>query len=802
MRLTASELHARGAAAANARRFAAARRDLAEAAMRASDDDLRARVDGTRAYVLAQTGHPADAEQLVRDALARRGLATATSALLTGQLGTLLVHAGRLDESVELLSSAISATSGIELANLLLNRAVARMQRQELADCIEDLDRAVAIYDDLGAEEPLAEARHNRGYAALLGGDLVTALALMTRSRPMLAATSSLAAAIGDQDRAEVLRDAGLVEEAERLLADVATQFGAQRMPQARAEAELHLARSLLWHDAPAAERTASVAARRFEALGNRAWAARARALRLEARVQRQLPARAEEFADTASALRRSGLRTEAAALVLTGRLAIGGRLPRPPADAAMPLRLRWHEVRAARALRAGRTRDTLRIAADGLDLLSAWQRSFGALDLQASVTMHGRDLMFAGLAAAVRTDDAATIFDWSERARHLSQQVSPVRAPDDDDLAADLARLRMLRAELSGQDWTDDPAVRAIRDRVRERQWSSTGVAHTHERVPLAEVQGRIDASTAVVAYVFTGSALQCIVVTRSDARTVRLDWPRIADALTGLRADLDMAALTGGGPMGTVVARSLDDRLARVDAELLAPFREQLDGTHRIVLTTPGALAGIPWALLPTMTGRPFTLATSVSRWLTAPAPTRRARAGFAAGPRVPRADEEIRRAASAWAAPEVLSSPAEVADVTALAARSDVVHVAAHGRHSADNPLFSGLEFADGILFGHDVDLIARPPETVILSACELGRSSVRWGEESLGMTRVWLHAGTRCVLAAPVSVADDDACELLASVHEGLARGDDPADALVAAAEHTGVRAPFQCHGNGF
>jgi CHAT domain-containing protein len=140
--------------------------------------------------------------------------------------------------------------------------------------------------------------------------------------------------------------------------------------------------------------------------------------------------------------------------------------------------------------------------------------------------------------------------------------------------------------------------------------------------------------------------------------------------------------------------------------------------------------------------------------------------------------------------------------VSAVTALAGDVDVLHIAAHGRHAVDNPLFSGFELADGILFGYDVDLIPRVPATVLLSACELGRSSVRWGEEALGMTRVWLHAGARCVIAAPVAVPDDDACELLSVVHAGLARGAAPADALAAAAVDTGVRAPFQCHGDGF
>ena len=128
--------------------------------------------------------------------------------------------------------------------------------------------------------------------------------------------------------------------------------------------------------------------------------------------------------------------------------------------------------------------------------------------------------------------------------------------------------------------------------------------------------------------------------------------------------------------------------------------------------------------------------------------------------------------------------------------------MLHIAAHGRHAVDNPLFSGFELTDGILFGYDVDLIPRVPTTVILSACELGRSSVRWGEEALGMTRVWLHAGADCVIAAPVAVPDDVAGELLSAVHTGLSEGATPAVALARAGLDTGLSAPFQCHGDGF
>jgi hypothetical protein len=66
----------------------------------------------------------------------------------------------------------------------------------------------------------------------------------------------------------------------------------------------------------------------------------------------------------------------------------------------------------------------------------------------------------------------------------------------------------------------------------------------------------------------------------------------------------------------------------------------------------------------------------------------------------------------------------------------------------------------------------------------------------------MTRTWLHAGARCVIAAPVGLADDIACELLGEVHTGLAAGESPSEALAEASRRTGLVTPFECHGSGF
>lgn len=819
---SADELYARGRELSAQRRYSEAADVLARAAAAATSPDLTARIVGTQAFALTQIGEGDAGERLCRAALRDDRITPHTRGVLAGQLGSVMVHQGRLDEALQWLGLAIDTIPDdpIAVANLRLNRSLVHMQRRDLAASTTDLEAALAVYVDHGTPEDIAETRHNLGYTALLGGDLVRAMREMTAARPVLA-DSPANAAICDSDRAEVLRDAGLVTEAERLLEAAARAFGDDGMPQARAEAELHLASSLLRHDPARAETVARTAARRFRRLGSTSWAARADGIRLRARLSAgQMdrsgriaggPARRVADAEVdavARVLRRTGFVNEAAALRLTqerwrarhGRPA--GRMPSAAAGASLEVRLLAHEVRAARAAAAGRSPAAQRHAAAGLDELAGWRSAFGSLDLQTSVAMHGQGLLLAGIDEAVRSGRAESVFEWSERARHLSQQVVPLRPPPDPELAADLAELRMLRADLPAADWLADARAVELGDRVRHRQWDRTGVADVESSVGVAELTSHLDADTAVLSYVFGSAGLACAVITADGARLVDLPgWDAVRGALPGLRADLDMAAAVRTGPMADVIRRSLVARLGDLSAALAeAPLA--VTGARRLVLTTPGVLAGVPWSMLPAMAGRTFTLASSASRWMRTPEIVVRT-AGFAAGPRVARADEEVRGAATAWPAARVLDGAAASVDaVTELARDVDLLHVAAHGRHAADNALFSGLELADGILFGYDVDLVRPVPRTVVLSACEVGRSAVRWGEEAVGMARAWMHAGADCVIAAPVVVADDDACELLGAMHGALAAGASPAAALASAQDATGIVAPFQCHGAGF
>lgn len=834
MTLTAVELYRRGRAHLNAGRNAAARRDLVLAGERTADTDLRARIAGSMAAVVIRQGDPSKAELICREALAYPGLSAHTSAMLHGQLGLLALERGSLDEAVGWLDKAIDGIGdeAEHRAPMLLNRSLAHMQAGRFREARSDLERAVPDYAATGNDVERAMAVHNAGYVALLEGDLITALETMAAARDSLAKASAVNAAICDLDRAEVLRDAGLVDEAESTLVRVAQTFGAHRMPQARAEAEFHLARTLLASRRPAeAEAVAAASAQRFRRVHAEWWALRADGVRVRAallaarqpdrrsgpvvrdgsRSSRAAKNVAAEAAQVVTELRAHGLEAEAEAAELTVELwradsgtASDGTDPRPVrvrANAPIQLTLLTRQVQVARALAQGRERLARTRAGAGLDALSDWQSSFGSLDLASSLALYGDGLIFAGLRSAVRSMHPAAVFEWSERARFLSQQVVPLRPPPDPDFADDLAELRALR--LGGTDWFESDRARELGQRLRQRQWSGAGAAGRRERTSLEELQDRIGDDSASVSFVFDGVGAVAVAATRDGARVVRIDaWPQVHAAVSALRADVEVSAAVRTGPMAELVQRSLKERVAVLSAALMDPVAD-LIGDRRVVLTVPGILDGIPWALLPALYGRPFAVATSASQWLASRdgAPLRRA--AFAAGPRVARAGEEVAQASSAWPNAVTLGDEgASVAAVTEAAERADLLHVAAHGRHSHEHPMFSGLELADGTLFGYDIDLIENVPDTVILSACEVGRSSVRWGEEAIGMTRVWLHAGARCVVAAPVVVADDDACELLAAMHEGLAAGIPPSVALAEASERTGIVAPFQVHGAGF
>ena len=808
--LTAEELHRRAVEAVNHGRVRLAGRLLERAAERSTDPDLLARLGVSRAYVAMELGDLETATRLCHESLARPALGTTDRGVALSQLAMLHMRAGQMTDALAAFSEGIAWLGDLpaDRARALGNRGDVYLHQGRLPAAVDDFRAAAEAFGAAGLEVDRAKAEHNLGYALMVGGDLIGALEAMSAAYPVLAPVSPVLRAVCTQDRAEVLVAMGLGDEGAQLMRRAARDYGARSLRQRQGEAELALARGLLVGDPMSARRLAASARSRFERLGRDAWRARAAALVVAADValDRNTPSLVSHAEHLSEQLRAQGLGAEAAATSLNrarvlirrgaldearSELAALGRVHRHQ----LVVRLLDRDVRAELAERTGRRTAALDHVRVGLDDLHAWQSSFGSLDLQTNVVGHGVRLAVRGLSLAVRSRSDTVLFEWSERARMLASRIQPVRAPQDPQTVADLAELR---AEPAPEREAE------LRRRIREQAWQHRGSGEVADPVSLAELQAAVGEDAALVAHVVTAERVVALVVTASG--TARHDLGarfRLDAVLGGMLPDLDMAAAELPDPLAGAVRSTLAGRLDGVAALLVGPLLEDLD-ERRVVLTPSGLLAGVPWTLLPGLVGRPVTVAQSATSWLARSAtPLRTGSAGFVAGPRVARAEDEVRAAAKAWGSSPVLAGPeATAAAVSELAGRVDVLHVAAHGRHSAENPLFSGLELVDGTWFGYDIDQLPAVPDVVLLSACEVGRSSVRWGEELIGMTAAWLHAGVRCVIASPAAVNDAAAHDALVRVHEALAGGVEPAAALaqtVSAVSTDAAPAPFLCFG---
>jgi CHAT domain-containing protein len=125
-------------------------------------------------------------------------------------------------------------------------------------------------------------------------------------------------------------------------------------------------------------------------------------------------------------------------------------------------------------------------------------------------------------------------------------------------------------------------------------------------------------------------------------------------------------------------------------------------------------------------------------------------------------------------------------------------------------AHNPLFSDLLLSDGPLVAYDVERVQRPPHTVVLAACDSARTVVCAGDELLGLSATFLAAGTSQLVATVLPVLDAESAPVMVALHQLLAAGLPPAEALMVAQrrvrdEEDAVRAAaacFVCMGAGF
>lgn len=793
---------------------------------------LQTRVELCRAWVVFERDGPELAVEAIdhcRDVAVQHGFDDLIGACDL-QLGSVQGRSGDHQAALIALSRAEQSRrtmSAVDQARLLLNRGSLLSHLQQPARAVGDLAEAteVALRTGMG---PLAfMATHNEGYAHFLLGDVPRALRLMERADEM---DVEVDRGIARLDRARVMLEAGLVDEAHELLDAAAREVEASGSAHDLGEIELDLARCevVLGRRGEAIER-ARRARRLFQQRGESGWRLVAAAVELEAipttadtafvraRLGSALQRLAEGHHDLAVSRRAALVLVEAlidANLLTEAQLAMGHAAPltRSP---QLATRLHTRRVSARLHAAAGRPSASVRVLRRAADDLGRSARRAAGLDLRTALTVHAGPLIDLDMSLAMRGRSPARVLSRTEIWRDLVRTVPPLRSSTDERHPEALTRLRRSREELR-QALRGEPERRAQREvisaerAVRELDWVATATATrrvAHGPMTSPAIRDAVCAAGVTLLSTLMNENDLYAVLVRPDGRPSlhRLGGRgAITDVVRATQADLAAdARLPAQSPLGSMVRASLQQHLAALDDVLLAPVRDAGLGASSLVVVPIPLLMPLPWGMLASRHARATTVARSATLWARRHTRLSRAPEVYAvAGPDVPLADEEVTSVMRAWGSGEVVHASESSAHgvVSALRTR-DVVHIAAHGEHHSQNPLFSSLRLADGPLFAHEAEGQQLQATHVVLSACDAGRISVRRGEEPLGMTASLLALGVPTVVAAGSPVPDAVAHPVMSAYHAGLAAGHDAATALAQATVEGDLLAKtFTCYGS--
>ena len=743
--------------------------------------------------------------------------------------GVVMRRAGRMERAIDHYVEAepLLEKNGplSSLVALLINRSLSYSELGRMALARKDLRRCEALCEEHDMPVMLAKARHSLGNVERYSGNIPEALTLYDQAARMYAAH---APELGPElllDRAGALFEAGLLSDAATLCDKVIDDYRRSgRTWWGLAIVAIDRARIALETESPeAALREAKLAVDRAQEIGSAFSIHYAQRLYREAEL-RAGRVDAEYVHDTLELAKRLGelgepmdaavTRTLAArALIVLGELSSAeALLVHQPRGRSLEghrfyilRRLAWAELHIAR----GDPSAALTALRAGLNQLHKYRARLGSMELQAGMASPGRELAEKGVSIAVDSGRPATIFSWAERSKAQAFRLTPVGPPADPEMVELVAKVRRARSELRENELVGEPVdelraqCRQWEKQLREHSWQSHG---TGESVPVPrprQIHDRLG-GRALVSYFNDRGQLHALTLVDGATRHVRLGpVDEVAELTKRMAADL--AASTGRrlpGRLREVVRNSIRRQAERLSTALLSPLESHI-GDRELVIIPTQAMASLPWGLLPALAGRPVSVSPSASLWWRAASRVDpvEGRVLLASGPHLAHAEDEVDALARYHSDSQVLRGrDAGPEAVLAGLDGASLAHLAAHGYHEPDNVLFSRLDFAGGPLMAYDIAQLSAPPTQVTLSACDVGRSTVSVGDETLGFTAALLHVGTSTVVSSVTKVEHAAAADVMTAYHGALVAGTTPARALAEASQRQPY-ASFVCYGAG-
>jgi CHAT domain-containing protein len=777
--------------------------------------------------------------------LARQSGAAEREADVLGSLGTGLIYAGQTAGGLAAFDRGIQLASGALMGQVLHRRGIMLWNLGRYTAALDDFRRAVSVLER--ADDPLWTARAlsgrglvylaigstaradadfvaaghlfaktsqkmeaiqtvlNRGVAAFRSGDLPAALSFLdeaaARYRPLNVPTPFLSF-----DRCDVLLAAGLASdalaEADAAIRDIEQAHG---WSTKKAELLLMAANCALAAAQPqVALDRAQAAYRLFRSQQSAWWEAHAGLVLVRARyaagqVSAQLLNAADQAACRLTAL---GSAEATQAHLVAGRVALDlGRGPDADRHLMAAARSRRRGPALSRAsgwlseaLRAEAAADPRRLLAAcrrGLAVLDEFQFTLGASELRAQATAHGAELAVLAQRHAARAHRPRLLLTWSERWRATALAVPPVSPPADAGFADSLAALREITGRLEDARRQGRPSAALQRQQQRlERSVRATSLrargapSSGHSVVNIPELLDQLGTAQLIEIIDLDGvlHVLSCgagrvrqFTAGRTEHAIRASDFARFA--LRRLARSRPGDNLDGALGILKAVGPQLQDAL-------LGPAAADL-GDRPVVVVPPGRLHAIPWALIPALSDRVFSVAPSAGAWLRAhsASPPSRPHVTLARGPGLVTEGAEVPLIAHLYDDVTVLGG-AEATTGRVLSALDGawLGHIAAHGSFRADSPMFSSLRMCDGPLTVYDFEQLERAPYRLVLSSCDSGVLAPAGADELLGLVSSLLPLGTAGIVASVVPLNDYAVVPLMVGLHQYLRAGHNLAESM--------------------
>ncbi|MYT09957.1 MULTISPECIES: CHAT domain-containing protein, partial [Streptomyces] len=402
--------------------------------------------------------------------------------------------------------------------------------------------------------------------------------------------------------------------------------------------------------------------------------------------------------------------------------------------------------------------------------------------------TAQGAELAGLAARASLASGGPRRLLVWSERWRATVLSAPPTRPPADPALLSDLTAFREIAARAEGARIEGRPVPtlereqrrleREIRSRTLHMRGDAPGDGYRFDPGRLLE---RLGDEVRLVELAVLDGRVQVLLCAQGRVR--RFEGGLLADAereAEHVQAGLRRLAHPGAEARLPVVEAAG----RRLEELLLGPAAAQL-GSGPVVMVPPGRLHRVPWALLPSLRERVFSVSPSANSWLrareTAPPPS--GRQVLVRGPGLATGGAEVPELAGRHGSATVLEyDDARVPRVLEELDGATLAHIAAHGTFRADSPLFSSLRMTDGPLIVHDFERLDRSPYRIILSCCDTARFASVGADELLGLVTALLPLGTAGVVACSAPVNDEAVVPLMLTLHKGLSAGASMAEAL--------------------